>query len=151
MRKIIFFIIVAAMFASCGVKYPYRRYSNVIDFTEVTQAGFFITESNSVSFQYDPLGSVTSVVESGYEVLGNKDGQMNDDVYSYKSSNTKFGKYTYAQAEDAISELISSAQKLGANGIINLKITYTPSVHDKYGNIISPSSYVVSGMAIKRK
>jgi uncharacterized protein YbjQ (UPF0145 family) len=152
MKKIILLFFAVFLLASCAVKYPYRNYSSVIDFTEVITDGFFITESNSVSFQYDPLGSVTSVVESGYEVLGSKTHEANDDVYSHTAtSNVKFGRYIYARAEDVISELISAAQSLGANGIINLKITYTPSVYDKYGNVISPSAYIASGMAIKRK
>lgn len=151
MRKILFTVICVFLLTSCAVKYPYKRYSNAIDFTEVTRSGFFLTESNSVSFQYDPLGSVSAVVESGYEVIGQKKEQSQDDIYSYNElANLKFGKYKFAEPEDAISELITAAKKLGANGIINLNLRYTSAIYDKNGIIISPSSYVVSGMAIKK-
>lgn len=152
MKKILFISICTMLLASCAVKYPYKRYSSAIDFSEVTRAGFFLSESNSVSFPYEPVGSVTAVVESGYEVVGQQKNQTPDEVYSYQDlAKMKFGKYKYATPEDAISELISSAQELGANGIINLKTTYGSAIYDKNGAIVSPSSYVVSGMAIKRK
>ncbi len=151
MKKFLFTAICAFLLTSCAVKYPYKRYSSTIDFSDATRAGFFLTESNSVSFPYEPIGSVSAVVESGFEVIGQNKEQTKDDIYSYSElAKLKFGKYKFAEPEDAISELISAAQKLGANGIINLNLRYTGAIYDKNGNIISPSSYVVSGMAIKK-
>lgn len=152
MKKILAFTFLTLLLFSCGpIKYPYRQYSSAIDFSDVTRSGFFITESNSVSFPYDPIGSVSAVAESGYEVIKGAKEQTQDDIYSFDElSKMKFGKYKFAQPEDVISELISSAKELGANGIINLKITYTPATYANNGIIISPSSYVASGMAIKK-
>lgn len=150
MKKFLFIALSAFLLSSCAVKYSYKRYSNAIDFTDVTSAGFFLTESNSVSFPYDPIGSVSAVVESGYEVLGQQKNLSRDEIYG-NSDKIKYGKYKFAEPEDAISELIAAAQKLGANGIINLSLRYSSAIYDKNGNIISPSSYVVSGMAIKKR
>lgn len=153
MKKFLFITSIVFLLSSCAVKYPYRQYSAVVDFTEYTNQGFFITESNSVSFDYDPIGSVSSVVKSGYEVLGQEmsaKGNMKDDVYYHENTGKlKFGKYISANIEDALSELVNASKELGANGIINLEVNYISATYDKYGDVASPSSYIVSGMAIK--
>ncbi len=150
MKKILFFTIFVLLVPSCSVKYPYRKYATVIDFTEITKSGFYITESNSVSFNYIPLGSLTSVVESGYEVLGSNAGDSSDDIYKLNSSKISYGDYIQAEPNEAIDELVSLSKEMGANGIINLKMNYNPAIYDKNGNVITASSYVVTGMAIKR-
>ncbi len=152
MKKILLFAAALLLLSSCGVKYPYNRYSSAIDFSAITRgSNFFITESNSVSFDYKPLGSVSSSVKSGYEVIKGEQ-KSRPEGYSFRElAKLKFGDYKYATADAAIEELISASKKLGANGIINLKIIYTPAVYDKNGNIISPSSYYTTGMAIDKK
>lgn len=94
MKKIISFCVVLLLVTSCTTyKIPYRRYSAAIDFSAYAQKGFFITESNSVNFSYEPLGSITSVVTSGYEVIsGNKAANPKDDIYN-RNSKIKYGRY----------------------------------------------------------
>jgi len=46
-------------------------------------------------------------------------------------------------------EIVESAKKLGANGIINLDVEYNPGTNDMYGKEVIPSSYIASGMDIK--
>ncbi len=151
MKKIIIIISVLIL-TSCSVaKYPYKRYSSAIDFKEIIGSDFFLTESNSVNFNYDALGSVSAVIESGYEVIDKSNSQTLNDYSSLEEYERRFGKYIQAKPEDAILELILAARKLRANGIINLKIIYTPPAYGNYGILISPSSYVVSGMAINKK
>ncbi len=150
MRKILFFFFTSLLLFSCATsKPPYSRFSNTVDFSDFTRKGFFITESNSVSFDYDPLGSVTAVVQGGYEVLNQETIKSSDEVYG-TNAKVRYGSFIPASVEDALDELYNSALELGANGIINFKLTYYPS---KYEGIvlITPSSYVISGMAIKRK
>lgn len=149
MKKILFLVLASALFTSCAIKHPYLRYSSAIDFSKITRTGFFITESNSVSFPYDPVGSISAAVESGYEILGERN-LSRDDIYG-SSKKFKYGAYKNAEVEDAISELIESARKMGADAIINLQIVYNAPISNKYGVILSPSSYVVSGMAVKRR
>lgn len=147
MKKIISFCVVLLFVTSCTTyKIPYRRYSVAIDFSAYAQKGFFITESNSVSFPYEPVGSISAVVSSGYEILNSENLKSNDDVYgSYNK--IKYGKMIYASVNDAIDELYNSARSLGADGIINFSFEYVPVSYYKY----VPDSYVVSGMAIRRK
>lgn len=153
MKRILFITSIVFLLSSCGVKIPYKQYSTFVDYTQYTNQGFFISESNSISFDYEPIGSVRSFVESGYEVLKNNNSNKettNTHTYSYDElSKMKFGKYVYASPDAAISELVSKAKEIGANGIINLDVGYIPATTDKNGNVISASSYIVSGMAIK--
>lgn len=150
MKKILFISLIALLLSSCTtLKPPYSRFSNTVDFSEYTRKGFFITESNSVSFNYDPLGSLTSVVQGGYEVLGRETISSNDEVYGTNAKVT-YGEFISASIDDALEELYNSARELGADGIINFKLTYYPPEYEK-NVLVRYSSYVVSGMAIKRK
>ena len=150
MKKIISFCVVLLLVTSCTTyKIPYRRYSAAIDFSAYAQKGFFITESNSVSFPYEPVGSISAVVSSGYEILNSENLKSTDDVYgSYKK--IKYGKMIDASVNDALDELYNSAIRLGADGIINFRSEYVPSLYNK-AVLITPDSYIVSGMAIRRK
>jgi uncharacterized protein YbjQ (UPF0145 family) len=126
MKKVIFILIAAISFGLTGcITKRYAEYSGTLYYDEFDD--FFITESNSVSFDYEPIGSVTAIAESGYLKR----------------------KYIRATANDALRVLYNEAEKNGANGIINLKITYNWE-YDKYGNMISLSSIAVTGMAIRK-
>lgn len=150
MKKIIPFLVVLLFATSCTTyKIPYRRYSDAIDFSAYAQKGFFITESNSVNFSYDPVGSISAVVSSGYEVLNSEKSKSNDDVYG-AFQKIKYGKMIDASVNDALDELYNSARRLGADGIINFRSDYIPATFQK-GVLVSPDSYIVSGMAIRRK
>ena len=151
MKKILPLLFVLLVATSCVTfKTPYRSYSNAIDFSSYTRNGFFITESNSVNFPYEPLGSITSVVTSGYEVIsGNKAANPKDDIYT-QNSKVKYGRYIDTDVNKALDELCNSARQLGADGIINFHSEYVPAKYQK-GTSITPDSYIVSGMAIRRK
>lgn len=145
MRKILLLIALSAIVCSCATvdfRTPYVKSHGVIDYSDYLSKGFFITESNSVNFDYEPIGSVTSVVKSGWEVLNQTKQRVTsvDDVYgSYNRSKVKYGDYVSATLEDAIEDLYSAAIALGANGVINFRVTSTEG------------EYVASGMLIKRK
>lgn len=146
MKKILFFTFIVSILSSCATipdsRNPYSRYHGVVDYSKYTAQGFFITESNSVSFNYQPIGSVTAVVQSGWEVLERttKTSSSNDDVYgSSTKTKVKYGEFIRAELDDAIEELYFASKDLGADGIINF------SISSSFGE------YVVSGMAIKRK
>jgi len=150
MKKIISFCVVLLLVTSCTTyKIPYRRYSGTIDFSAYAQKGFFITESNSVSFPYEPVGSISAVVSSGYEVLNSEKSKSNDDVYG-AFQKIKYGKMIDASVNDALDELYNSARRLGADGIINFRSEFIPASYNQAA-LISPDSYIVSGMAIRRK
>lgn len=150
MKKIILLFFVSTLLASCAVhRKAYIKVSNSVDFSEYTRKGFFITESNSVNFEYDPLSSVSVLVESGYEVINKSEKSSFDNIYRY-DTNTKYGKFINAKAEDALNELYEKSMEIGADGIINLKINFTPSRISSSGEVLSWDSYYISGMAIKR-
>lgn len=151
MKKIIFIATLVSLLVSCGIsKKAYIRESTFIDFSEYTRKGFFLTESNSVNFNYEPISSITALVESGYEVL-NREGVTSSDAVYGTFSTTRYGEYIRANAQDALDELYHSAIEMGADGIINLKIQFTPLRISSDGKVLSWESYYVSGMAIKRK
>lgn len=153
MKRVLSIVFLVLLLASCSTKKSYVRVASAIDFSEYTRSGFFITESNSVSFSYEPVSSVAAFVEEGHEVLGLRTHVpiTDDDVYrSSAKTKTVYGKYIGAYAQDALDELYIKAKEMGADGIINLKMTYTP-YRIKGSEVLSWESYYVSGMAIKRK
>lgn len=146
MRKILLIILTVFILSSCAsipdIRKPYIRSNGVVDYSEYTSRNFFITESNSVSFDYDPIGSVVAFVESGWEVLNRttKTITSKDDVYGTASKEKiKYGDYVYAELNDAIEELYQVCKEMGADGVINFSYSS------------SDGEYVVSGMAIKIK
>lgn len=126
MKKINFILIAIISFGltSCMFK-PYIVYSEISYYDEFE--GFFITESNSVSFEYEPVGSITAMVENGFLK----------------------GKYIKASTKDALRILYNEAEKSGANGIINLKFSYVWE-HDKNSNITTLKGVIATGMAINK-
>jgi hypothetical protein len=87
---------------------------------------FFISESNSVSFEYKPVGNVSAIVKSGFIKR----------------------KWSLASEEDALRLLYDEAKRNKANGIINLKISYGWQ-YDKNGKIMLLRDIVATGMAIR--
>jgi hypothetical protein len=121
MKKIILCATVLLLFSGC-ITYRYVELTSVIDYSKYTKDGFFLSESNSVNFEYEAFGSVSAVILSG----------------------KKFGVgYKVANSDDAVRAVYEKAKSLGVDGLINLKFDY--STVDKR-TIVS-----VSGMAIKRK
>ena len=86
---------------------------------------FFMSESNSVSFEHKRVGNVYSFVKSGFD--GGWRGY----------------KFIEATPTEALQALYMEAIKIEANGIINLEIKY----HYKKEEITGVSA---SGMAIKK-
>lgn len=147
MNKIYLFFIcmLIIIFTSCNVYDPYIISNHTIDFSSYSKEGFFITESNSVSFEYEPIGSIITEVYSGYNAEEIKIKEENE-IYGEITKTIKKGVYVKASPDDAIYFLIEQAKELGANGIINLKIQPVSSKNEY--KIIG---YYVTGMAIKKK
>ncbi|MDH6304658.1 uncharacterized protein YbjQ (UPF0145 family) [Parabacteroides sp. PF5-5] len=130
MKKIVILFVLTAMLSSCVTHQKYREYSAFIDYSQYMKEGFFLTESNSVNFDYIPVGNVSSLI------VGGKSGK----------------KTIYVSHDDALWLLYSKAKEMKANGIINLKFTYISgnSYSDGYTSHVGYSSISVSGMAIRR-
>lgn len=155
MKKLIMFAILTLAMSGCSVyKTPYLSTASVLDYSEYTNKGFFLSEANSVNFEYKALGSVSAVTTGGYEVVSSTERKnMRDDVYlsSEPSQKVKYGPYKWASSKDALATLCEKAMEIAANGVINIKITYIPATYDpKTGLRATPDSYVITGMAIRK-
>jgi hypothetical protein len=115
----------------------------IVDYVSYSEKGFFFTESNSVNFDYKPMGSIYVKMSSGYskEKIQRIDSTFNFAIGDYEYSNrTEFVvDYERAVIGDAIRVLYDNAVKMGANGIINLEFGVLPQ-YEIYAK----------GMAIKR-
>ena len=152
MKKMFFVVIISLLAVSCvTTDKMYSLSTSEISYSLYTQQGFFFSESNSVSFEYEPIGSVYSMSRAGYVPQGKstvkKTTKTNlDDIYENNRSENGLsftsGKYKSANIPDALDAMYQNAKRLGADGVINLKyeFSYVPS-----------ERVVVSGMAIKKK
>ena len=144
MKKLTALLLVALAFSSCRT--PFLSTSASIDYSKYSNKDFFITESNSVSFNYTPIASVINTQSSGYEhLVKNGEVQYKNSYNGVKTPRTT-KKFVYATIEDTLDDLYNNAIKMGANGIINLKIV------SEYANSKTPIliGYSASGMAIKK-
>lgn len=137
------------MFTSCFPKFEAIRRASILDYTEFTSKGFFVTESNSVSFDYEAIGSVIGENYGGYEVSSKKN-KMSEDTYSRLTEITvKYGKHIPARADVALREMILKAMEKGANGVINVRIN--GSSRFTVGADTTYYGYIATGMAIRKK
>lgn len=153
MRKLTFLVAVIATFAmtscSLSVKIPYRYSMSYIDYNTVSQQyGVFITESNSVGFDYQPIGSISLMERSGNEVKSSE-SEAKDGVYSKSLITTvKYGDWIDASIDELLKIACQKAIEQGGNGIINMKIEYLPST--VVNNVVYSEGYRITGMIIKR-
>nr|DAV79127.1 MAG TPA: protein of unknown function (DUF5016) [Caudoviricetes sp.] len=117
------FMVVAFLFASCGsLPKPYSS-TYILDYSDFTKNGIFVTEAPTVNFDYTPMGSLVSKSEGGYV-------------------NTT---YKEPSIGDCFTDMIKKIKSSGANGVIGLKIIFD-SFKDKPYRL---SSIYVTGMVIK--
>lgn len=155
MKKVLLLLILCAtIFSSCAVLPTPISVVNVIDYSVFTQKGIFATESNSVNFDYEAIGSVLSeeidgwVKKSSLKNEGKQPRKIYQDEYYGDSQSVSFGKRVFVPADlnNALQNFAVQLKKMRANGVINLKISY---IKVPYGKT-SLNSIVVTGMAIKK-
>ncbi len=114
----------------------------MIDFRPYLEEGFFVTRSNTVIFEYEPIGYVESVVYSGEDK-----GSRIENKYKkeFEKSYITTTKWRNATSEDAMKALVERCKQAGANGLIDIRFEV---LTDSHGN--KRGTYA-SGMAIKRK
>ncbi len=149
--KMWLFAVTTLFITSCTTptKTSYRD-SFVIDYSRYLKQGFYITESNSVSFDYEPVGSVVTILkglQNSKQVEVYNEYSETDAQYSAKNNRVPKTKIKTVNNNytiyDAIDEFTSKCKEVNANGVINFQIKYTYDV--TYG-----SGYEISGMAIKK-
>lgn len=143
--KRLLFIFAVVLLTSCVSLSPIV---NFIDYSAYNADGIFLTESNSVNFKYEPIGSVQVLLYSSFrqkEPVSKelaKERKMEDAIYG--SSSTNRTVYQGATASEALNLAVSQAKNKGANAIINLKCDYFPASKN------APSGWIVSGMAVHK-
>lgn len=138
--KNILLLLSIVLLSSCTRNYYIENVS--LDYSKYTKQGFFITESPTVQFNYEPIASLYTFVYSGKDKKWSKENSMKNqgtDYFSLENNNIRKAKYS-----DGIEAIYQEAMKKGADGIINITydVVYNKGIVD----------YVcVKGMAIKRK
>lgn len=134
-------------FSSCRAPMTHATY--YIDYQEAGQGKVFITEANSVSFEYEPLGSILVKETSGVvkiTVPTTEKDRDKDSLYDSGPSTKTVTSYSKATAQTALNYAAQEAIRLGGDGIINLKLSANL---DNKGQKIE--TVTVSGMVIRRK
>ena len=149
MKKLVFLILTIGVFTACvtpKMPEPYG-FSSFLDYSPLTNNGIYVTESNSVSFDYKTVGSV-SVTEVGGSVKKGKEPKTtrkpnksnSDDMYVGIDKSQYTGKNVYVtpSLDVAMERMANTLKEFGANGIINLKVQW------------DSSRIIISGMAIRK-
>lgn len=155
MKKVLLSVLAVWLLASCvTVKLPAPSSSSeLLDYSLLTNQGIYVTESNSVSFDYQAIGSISITERGGWvkkekaKKAVNKPRKNNtDDFYINSEENQSSGKMTYVapNIENAMEHMAAKLKEVRANGIINLNIHFS-NVAEGF-----PEYIVISGMAIRK-
>ncbi len=148
MKKSLFLLLLPAIFVSCNTAkvLPPEQYSACIDYGYLAQKGVFLTESNSVNFDYEPLGSLYIECKGGW-VKNDKraSGDAMEDIYMNKNA-----KYVYrpATVEEAFDMALGELKRIRGNGIINLKINTISEYVPAY--LVTVNKIIITGMCIRK-
>lgn len=146
MKKSIIIAIAAAFLTSCAPKMQYVANSAYINYQTYADQGVYITESNSVSFEYSPLGSVSATVFPGYVKAVRPSQYGYTDLNGNPQLTEEYNKWQPADVNDAIALAVEKAKEQGGNGIINFKIQPTSETDGK----VARYGFLVSGMVIRK-
>ena len=152
-KPFIISIAVVAMLltTACAPKTYYNTSIGYINYSKYSESGIFLTESNSVNFDYTPLGSVSVTILSG-NVKKTRPNRYNYVDYNYVDAfgnlpDEKYTEWVVASPEEAIHLATQKAMEQGGNGIINLKFEpITHVVDSKHPQ----SGILLTGMVIRK-
>jgi hypothetical protein len=122
-----------------------KQYASTIDYAYLSQKGIFVTESNSVNFDYEPLGSIYVECTGGWVKKKYKEGDDMEDIYMTTLGSVKYLPPTF---EDAYQLILSEVKKLRANGVINLKIRTVSEYQSTYKVYVD--KIIITGMCIRK-
>lgn len=147
MKHITFLLTICLLAALSSCRAPMTHATYYIDYHEAGQGKVFITEANSVSFDYEPLGSILVEETSGMVKLTvptTAKERDKDDLYGLGTMTKTVNSYSKATAQTALNYAAQEAIRLGGDGLINVRLS---SSRDGKGDAVVS----VSGMVIKRK
>lgn len=155
MKKVLLSVLAVWLLASCvTVKLPApSSSSDLLNYSLLTSQGIYVTESNSVSFDYQAIGSISVTERGGWikkekvkKTVKKPRNSNTDDFYVNSEENQSSGKMMYVapNIEIAMEQMATKLKEVGANGIINLNI-HISNVAEGF-----PEYIVISGMAIQK-
>lgn len=128
MKNSILLIVTLFILVSSCVTLPQPSFEiGVIDYSPLLNNGIFVTESNSVNFDYTALGSVIAIEKGGW----------NNGIKKRPSTEVVFNG------------IIKELENIGANGLINLNVSFSTEITDYDHAKIYVPTIIVKGMAIK--
>lgn len=149
MKKLLLYSTFIVLLSGCATVRPVpKSIAIVIDYSILTNKGIFVTESNSVSFDYEAVGSVF-IEETGGWIDKNvkmSSNNQNDDSYYNPSGGSKI--YESPSLQMSFNNLADKLESIGANGIINLNITSSSELNRAYNVYVE--KITITGMAIKK-
>lgn len=148
-KKIASLLFYFLVLSACSVSNLPTPKSNVgmVDYSTLTQQGYFVTESNSGNFDYKAIGSIYAEEVGGWVSKDGISEPIDPKEKYYITSNHK-QVYQAPSLQKAYSNIANKLNSVGANGIINLKISFTTAT--TIGNHYYPEKIVITDMAIKR-
>lgn len=140
MKKFIPIIVLALSMSSCLPNF-YQSIKSV-SFQDASQNGaIFLSESNSVNFDYTSIASI--MVEESSGKVKNKSTEKNKgEIYGNEGAGKFFfGRQDWrnSSCQSALNFAVDKCVQMGGDGIINIEI------------ISNPTKVFVTGMVIKRK
>lgn len=144
------------IFSSC-VSQKFGHVTSYLDYSRYSDAGFFITELQSVPFDYVPIGSISVREYSGndnkekteqslHRIESSGSLEKKDDIYERRTGYSSPSKWRTATATSTLNAAVEEAKSVGGNGLIALDVT--TFIDTKTREV---TSIRVSGMVIKRK
>ena len=148
MKKALFLLVSMFIFASCATYQPApKSFISMIDYSTFTKQGIYVTESNSVNFDYEAIGSIC-VEELGGWVSKKKSEYSDPKEQYYIGSGMRNKVYIQPDIQEAFKKLMDKLSQSGANGLINMRIEFTTELD--LTSKLTIDKIIVSGMAIKR-
>lgn len=150
MKKIFLIIESTLLLVSCAPVYQLapRSYIGIIGYSPLTEKGIYVTESNSVSFDYKAIGSVYAEEIGGWVRKDGKPESSDPKEAYYLISSGKKKIYVQPDINAIFKKLVDQLKQSGANGIVNLKIEST--TEQDFVSKLSYDKIIVTGMAIKK-
>ena len=130
---------------SCGTATHLERSVTVsfADFRRYAEEGFFVSPDPYSAGPFESLGELyISVTPSAWE-KGKKEGTTKHDDGIYSRPEVGGIVVEVIKYDELLDIAVSEAVSLGANGLVDFKITSPPS-------ITPGSSFVITGLCIKR-
>lgn len=126
-NKLLYILLLSIIVTSCNTLPKPQTFIKIIDYSLLTKEGIYVTESNSVNFDYIAVGSIIVTEKGGWE----------------------FEKRIDPNIESALKKLVIELKKINANGIINLTVSYSSELASFSTSQVYVPTITVRGMAIK--